>query len=74
MHLAHLTCCSFRGQQIPTHDAIKNVMYALAQESGHDIWRERWYALTSGVSLRADLYMTRKDQVFIIDVPVINLM
>jgi hypothetical protein len=49
-------------------------MYALAQESGHDISRERWYALTLGVSLRADLYMTRKDQVFIIDVPVINLM
>ncbi len=27
---AHLTCCPFGGQQIATHDAIQDVMYALA--------------------------------------------
>jgi hypothetical protein len=58
MHLAH---CPFGGQRIATHDAIQNVMYTLAQESGHVVWRERWYVLTSRVSLQADLYMTRED-------------
>jgi hypothetical protein len=32
-----------------------------------------WYAFMLGVSLRADLYMTQKDQVFVVDVVVINL-
>jgi hypothetical protein len=48
MHLAH---CPFRGQQIATHDAIKDVTYIFIQESEHDVWREWWYAFTSGTSL-----------------------
>jgi hypothetical protein len=59
---------------IATHDAIRDVMYALIQKNGHVVWREWWYALTSRVSLWADLYMTRKDQVFVVDVVVINPM
>jgi hypothetical protein len=47
-------------------------MYALVQESGHAVWREHWYAYMSRVSLRADLYMTRKDQVFVVDMVVID--
>jgi len=38
----HLTPCPFGGQQIATHDAIKDVMYALARESEHNVWRELW--------------------------------
>jgi hypothetical protein len=41
----HLTCYPFGGQ----HDAIRNVMYALVQESGHIVWREWWYAFMSKV-------------------------
>jgi lipid-A-disaccharide synthase-like uncharacterized protein len=48
-------------------------MYALTQESGHAIWKERWYALTLGDSLQVNLYMTREDQVFVVDVVVINM-
>ncbi len=70
----HLTCCLFGGQWIATHDAIWNIMYALAQKSGHVIWKEWWYALTLGLSLWADFYMTRKDQVLIADVVVVNPM
>ncbi len=66
----HLVRCSFKSQRITTHDTIWNVMYVLAQKSGHDIWKERWYAFTSKVSLQADLYMTWKDQVFVADVVV----
>jgi hypothetical protein len=47
----HLTCCLFEGQRIATHDAIQDVMYALARENGHVIWKERWYALMSRISL-----------------------
>jgi hypothetical protein len=47
-------------------------MYALARKNGHIVWREQWYALTSGISLQFDLYMTRKDQVFIANVVVID--
>jgi len=36
-HLSHL----FRGQWVATHDAIRDVMYAFAQENGHNVWRER---------------------------------
>ncbi len=46
-----LACCLFGGQQITTHDAVQNVMYAFLQESGRTVWKERWYALTSGISL-----------------------
>jgi hypothetical protein len=45
-------------------------MYALAWKNGHSIWRKRWYALIWRISLRIDLYMTRKDQVFIANVVV----
>jgi hypothetical protein len=54
----HLVRCPFGGQRIATCDAIQNVMYALAWENGHAVWKERWYALTSRVSLWADLYTT----------------
>jgi hypothetical protein len=57
-HLAH---CPFEGQHIATHDAIRDVMYALVRESGHVVWREQWYAFTSRASLRVDLYMTYED-------------
>jgi hypothetical protein len=69
----HLTRCSFEGQQIVTHDAIQNVMYFVVQESGHIVWKEQWYALTSRISLRDDLYMTKEVQVFVVDVVVTNL-
>jgi hypothetical protein len=36
-HLAH---CLFGGQQITTHDAIRNVMYAFIRKNGHIVWRE----------------------------------
>jgi len=36
----HLIRCLFAGQQIATRDTIPNVMYALAQENGHVIWKE----------------------------------
>jgi hypothetical protein len=46
----HLTRCPFGGQWITTHDTIRNVMYALAQKSGHITWKQ-WYTLMSRVSL-----------------------
>jgi hypothetical protein len=47
-------------------------MYALARKNGHAVWKEQWYALTLRFSLRADLYMTQKNQVFITNVVVTN--
>jgi hypothetical protein len=47
-------------------------MYALILKSGHIVWREQWYAFMSRILLRTDLYMTRKDQVFVVDVVVID--
>jgi len=47
-------------------------MYPLARKSGHTIWKEQWYALTSKVSLQGDLYMTQEDWVFVANVVVIN--
>jgi hypothetical protein len=70
----HLTHCAFGGQRITTHDAIWNFMYVFAWESGHSIWKERWYAFTSKVSLWTNIYMTQKDQVFVVDVVIINPM
>jgi hypothetical protein len=49
----HLAQCPFGGQRIATHDTI--------QENGHNVWKERWYALTSKVSLQTNFYMTRED-------------
>ncbi len=49
-------------------------MYAFAQESEHDVWKEWWYALTLRVSLQANFYMTWKDQVFVANVVVIDPM
>jgi lipid-A-disaccharide synthase-like uncharacterized protein len=63
----------FEGQQIATHDTIKDIMYALLQENGHVVWKEKWYAFTLGVSLQTNFYMTHEDQVFVIDVVVTNL-
>jgi len=68
----HLTRCPFEGQQITTHDTIKNIMYALVQKSGHFVWRGRAYALMLGVSLLTNLYMICEDQVFVIDMVIIN--
>jgi len=48
-------------------------MYALAKKSGHVLWKEQWYALTLGVSLGANFYMIRKDQLFVIHVVVIDM-
>ncbi len=56
----HLTCL-FEGQRIATHEVIKDVMYALTQKNGHNVWKKWWYAFTSGASLRANLYMTHED-------------
>jgi len=47
-------------------------MYALIRESGHAIWKEQWYTLTSRVSLQTNIYMTHEDQVFVVDVMVAN--
>ncbi len=69
----HLTCCSFRGQWIATHDAIKDVIYAFVQESGHTTWKEWWYALLLGISLQANFYMICENQVFVTNVVVIDL-
>jgi hypothetical protein len=71
MHLAH---CLFKGQWIIAHGAIHNVMYALTRKNGHTAWTEQRHTFTSGVSLRANLYMTRKDQVFVTNVVVIDPM
>jgi hypothetical protein len=70
----HLARCPFQSQQITTHNAIQDVMYALVWGIRHIIWKERWYALTSRVSLRTNLYITWKDQVFIANVVVIDPM
>ncbi len=37
------------------------------------IWREQWYALMLEVSLRVDFYMTLGNQVFVVNVVVIDL-
>jgi len=47
-------------------------MFAFIRKSGHVVWRKRWYAFTLRLSLRVDLYMTRKDQVFVANVVVID--
>jgi hypothetical protein len=47
-------------------------MYALVQENRHVVWKKQWYAITSRISLRVDLYMTQKDQVFVANVVVIH--
>jgi hypothetical protein len=47
-------------------------MYALVRENGHVVWIEQWYTHMLGISLQADLYMTHEDQVFVVDVMVIN--
>jgi hypothetical protein len=48
-------------------------MYALTQENGHVVWREQWYTFTLRASLRANIYMIREDQVFVVDVVVTDL-
>jgi hypothetical protein len=48
-------------------------MYAPVRRNGHDVWKEQWYALMLKISLRTDLYMTQKDQVFVGDVVVTDL-
>jgi hypothetical protein len=45
-------------------------MYAFAQKSGHNVWKEQWSTFTSRVSLQANLYMTPKNQVFVTNVVV----
>ncbi len=48
-------------------------MYAFDQESGHTVWNERWRIFMLGVSLGVDLYMICEDQIFVVNVMVINL-
>jgi hypothetical protein len=67
MHLVHWL---FGGQQITTHDAIQNVMYAFIRKNGHAIWRERWYALMLGVSLWTNFYMIWEGRVFVVNIVV----
>jgi len=45
-------------------------MYAFAWKNGHVVWKERWYAFTSRISLWTNIYMTQKDQVFVANVMV----
>jgi hypothetical protein len=47
----HLARYPFGGQQITTHDKIKNVIYVFIQENEHIVWIEWWYALMLGASL-----------------------
>jgi hypothetical protein len=47
-------------------------MYVFALESGHVVSKEQWYAFMLRVLLQTDLYMTWENQVFIIDVVVID--
>jgi len=68
----HLTHCSFEVQWITTHGTIRDIMYTFTWKNGHDIWKEWWYAFTSWTSLWADLYMTREDQVSVVDVVAMN--
>jgi hypothetical protein len=48
-------------------------MYAFVRKSGNIVWRKWWSAFTLGISLQADFYMTRKDQVFVANVVVIDV-
>jgi len=48
-------------------------MNAFVKENGHIVWKKWWYAFTLRVSLQIDFYMTREDQVFVVDVVVIDL-
>jgi hypothetical protein len=57
----HLIHCSFGGQQISTHDAIWDIMYAFSWNNGHNVWKEQLYTLTWKVSLRAELHITWED-------------
>jgi hypothetical protein len=36
----HLTHCLFKGQQIATHDTIKNFVYAFIRKNEHVVWKE----------------------------------
>jgi hypothetical protein len=47
-------------------------MYAFAREKEHVVWKERWYALMSRISLQTNLYMIREDKVSVVDVVVID--
>jgi hypothetical protein len=46
---------------------IKDVIYVVTQGSGHTIWNEQWYVITSGVSLQTNLYMIHENKVFIVN-------
>jgi hypothetical protein len=70
----HLTHWPFGGQQIATHDTIKDIMYAFVWKSEHIVWREWWYSLTLKTSLWTNFCMIHEDQVFVVDVVVIDLM
>jgi hypothetical protein len=47
----HLARCPFGGQHITTHDTIRNITYAFVCKSGRAVWKKRWYAFMSKVSL-----------------------
>jgi hypothetical protein len=48
-------------------------MYALAWKSEHIVWKNWWYTFMLGVSLWADLYMICEDQIFVVNVVVVDL-
>jgi hypothetical protein len=48
-------------------------MYAFTRKSGHNVWKEQWYAFASRVLSRADFYLTHEDQVFVTNVVVMDL-
>ncbi len=70
----HIVHCPFGGQWIVTHDVIQDIMYVFPWKNEHDVWRKWWYAFTSRVSLRIDLYMIQKDQVFVVNVVITDIM
>jgi len=45
----------------------------LVQDSGHVVWKKKWYTFTLGASWQVDIYMIREDQIFVVDVVVTNL-
>jgi len=48
-------------------------MYAVGWKSEHIVWREQCYIFLLGVLLQIDFYIIWKDQVFVVDVMIIDL-
>ncbi|KAG6551070.1 hypothetical protein Mapa_007305 [Marchantia paleacea] len=65
-----MTRCPFGGQRIATHDAIRDVVFAMAREGGYLTLRERWYALQSTRVRGGHCTWFGEDQVTVADVVV----